>query len=179
MSKLLSSLGIRLLVWAVTTYLLWRFLGAIGIVVAAPLCGVLVARPIIELMSHARDSAKALAYNEIQGRHFEHRGFSLDVVEDDDHFRWISWRDVRKLVPGLPRPQVLEAQFPGEVRTESSAHEARIFAEALADYLAKSTEADSIKFRNWVQREVISPGEKVRARFGIKKRSPADTQSPE
>jgi hypothetical protein len=169
------SLALRFACCLLASWALWRAMGLSGLVVSAPLYGVLFARPIIDLLSAARHSVRAMALADIQGRHFAHRGYSLDVIEDDDHFRWIALEDVKKLLPGLPRPQALASRFPGRVRLGSPPRESRILAEALLDYLATSTEPDSIRFRIWLERVVIAPGATVRDRLGIRGRSPADS----
>jgi hypothetical protein len=172
MSEIVLSIAIRLLICSAASYALWRFMGLVGVVVSAPLFGVLLAKPMLELAGELRDSARTLVYAEIRGRNFEHRGMRLDVVEDDDHRRWISLKDVQKLIPGLPKPAVLRAQFPDGIRDDPSISEPRIAAEALLQYLAKSTEASSLRFRNWLEREVVLPSVKVRERLQVKDQLP-------
>jgi hypothetical protein len=174
MSNFASSLLLRLACCLAASWTLWQVMGPIGLVTTAPLYGVLLARPILELASRTRYLARQRVFTDIEGRHFVHRGLSIDIVEDDDHFRWIRLSDVKKLLPALPRQAVLEAQFPGQVRIDASAREARILAEALLAYLAKSTEPDSIRFRNWIERDVVVPGASVRRRRGNHRASPAD-----
>ena len=168
MPAVLASIAIRLLCCLAVSYGLWRFVGPVGLVVSAPLYGVLLAKPLFELFAETRAAAKTLAFSQIQGRNFEHRGFKLDIVEDDLHHRWINLKDVQKLIPTLPRPGVLQAQFPDDVQEDSKIHGQRINANALLLYLAKSTEPSSLRFRNWLEREVVLPGAKVRERLGIR-----------
>jgi hypothetical protein len=177
MPKILVSIVLRLTVCLGVCFALWRFMGAVGIAVSAPLFGVLLAKPLFELADEIRSSARTLAFSKVQGRNFEHRGFRIDVVEDDRHHRWISLKDVRKLIPSLPRPTVLQSQFPGGVQEDRAISGHRIQVEALIQYLAKSTEGDSIKFRNWLDRDVALPGAKVRERLGIKDPPPTAAES--
>jgi hypothetical protein len=176
MSQVLVSLALRLPVCMVVSFALWRFLGPIGLVVSAPLFGVLLAKPLFELADELRHSDKTLAYSAIQGRNFEHRGFRLDVAEDDRHHRWISVNDVRKLIPSLPKPAVLRSHFPDGVQEDRAISGHRIHDDALLEYLAKSTDANSLKFRNWLEREVALPGAKVRQRLGIRDQPPSSTE---
>jgi hypothetical protein len=176
MPQILASTALRLLVCVLVSFALWRFMGAIGLAVSAPLFGVLLAKPLFELADEFRGAAKTLAFAEIQGRNFEHRGFKLDIAEDDRHHRWVSIKDVRKLMPSLPRPAVLQAQFPDGVQEDPAISGHRIHADALHQYLAKSSEANSLKFRNWLEREVVLPGAKVRERLGIKDQPPAASE---
>lgn len=169
----LVSFGVRLSLCTAATYLLWRQLGPVGIAVAAPLFGFALARPILELIAESRAVAKRRAFSDIEGRHFEYRGLSLDVVEDEGHHRWISVNDVRKVIESLPRDPVLQKQFPGGVQDDPALGSKRIRADALRAYLGKATEADSVRFRNWLQREVVFPSAKVRQRLGIPDDAPA------
>lgn len=176
MPQVFASLALRLSVCLAVCFALWRFLGPIGLAVSAPLFGVLLAKPLFELADELRLSAKTLAYFEIEGRNFEHRGFRLDIAEDDRRHRWISINDVRKLIPSLPRPAVLRAQFPDGVQEDPAISGHRIHDDALLEYLAKSTDANSLKFRNWLEREVVLPGTQVRKRLGIREEPPSATE---
>jgi hypothetical protein len=178
MPRLLAIAGLRLLFCAVMAYVLWRLLGAVGLVVSAPLFGVLLARPILEMSAELRDSARTLAYSPVEGRHFEHRGFRLDIVEDDRHHRWVSVNDVRKVIAQLPREAVLLRQFPEGLRDDPAVRGQRIHADVLLAYLARSTEGDSVRFRNWLEREVVLPAAKIRQRLGIKDAVPSSTNPP-
>ena len=159
-------MGIRLLVCAVVTWLFWRWKGPFGLVFSAPLWGVALARPVIDLLSSTRRAAKAMAYARTEGRYFEHHGHAIDVVDDEDHFRWLSIADVRTIIPGLPRDAALQRQFPEGVRADRSLKGHRILAEALLDYLSKSTDSDTLRFRNWLEREVVKPAAIRRRRLG-------------
>lgn len=158
--------GVRFGVGCVAAYGLWRLFGPFGLVFSAPLFGVLLAKPIYELVGTLRDTAKGLAYAPVAGRHFEHRGIALDIVEDDRHHRWIRLQDVRKLIVALPRDAVLQRQFPDGLRTDGG-RGARIRADALLVYLARSTDADAVRLRNWLDREVVRPAARRRERAGV------------
>lgn len=177
MIRILASIALRSACCAVVAALLWRAMGLVGLVVSAPLAGVLLARPLLDLASELHASARQLAFGAIEGRHFEHRGIRLDVVEDPWHRRWIRIRDVQKLIPSLPRPAVLRARFPDGVHDDPAAPPPRIDADALLQLLADATAADSLRFRNWLEREVVLPGAKLRQRLGIRDPLPLATDS--
>ena len=155
---------LRLLACSAFTWLVWRWIGVASLVVCAPLFGVALARPVLELAEHTTLLAKRLGYRKINGRHFEHHGRSLDIVDDDEGYRWVSTADVRKVVSGLPGDAVLERLFPGDVRRDPAAGVPRLKAEALHACLDKATEAGTLKFRLWLQREVILPADLRRQR---------------
>lgn len=164
---MLVNVSLRLLACSAATYVLWRLLGPIGIAVAAPLFGFALARPIIDLISESNRAVKHLTFSGVEGRYFNHRGFSIDVAEDERHHRWLSVTDVRKVISALPRVAVLQRQFRQALLEDLKLRGHRIQADALLSYLGKSTDADSIKFRNWLEREVVFPAAMVRRRLGI------------
>jgi hypothetical protein len=178
MRRLLAVTGLRLLFCAAVAYVLWRLLGAVGLVVSAPLFGVLLARPLLELVAELRHSARQLAYSELEGRHFEHRGFSLSIVEDERHHRWVRVSDVRKVISTFPREAVLRQQFPEGLRDDAAARGPMIHADALLAYLARSTEPGSVRFRNWLEREVVFPAARIRQRLGIRDAVPSGSKQP-
>jgi hypothetical protein len=74
--------------------------------------------------------------------------------------------DVRKVLPALPREAVLQRQFPEGVHVAHGRAAGRISAEALQVYLSKSTAPEALRFRNWLDREVLRPAAIARGRHG-------------
>jgi hypothetical protein len=156
--------GLRLLACTAVTYLVWRRIGLIGVVVCLPLYGISLARPILDLLGGTREAARRLTFRAVDGRHYEHRGHMIDILEDEARHRWLRLADVRKVIPGLPSDPALRHQFPAGVQALAPSTALRIQAESLAEYLQKSTEPDSLKFKLWLEREVMFPARQVRAR---------------
>jgi len=161
---LAAVVALRLLACSAATWLVWRWIAFASLVVCAPLFGLALARPWLEIAEGAALLARRLGYRRINGRHFEHKGRSIDIAEDEQAYRWLKTQDVRKIVSGLPNDRVLERMFPGEVQQGPSTAVARMKAEALDAYLGKSSETGTLKFRLWLQREVILPAHKRRER---------------
>jgi hypothetical protein len=174
--RLLSTLAIRLLVCAALAYVLWRWRGEGGLVWAALPLALALPRPLLDLMGEFKALAHRRALAGVQGRHFQHRGIALDIAEDERHHRWIKVSDVRKLIPSLPREAVLREQFRHGLSGDAGTHDERIHAEALLAYLEKSTDAQSLKFRHWLRREVVFPATRMRERLGIRDEAPAENQ---
>ncbi|MDT9000308.1 hypothetical protein RQP53_13625 [Paucibacter sp. APW11] len=164
MAELLQRLALRLLLCLLPTYLLWRSLGAIGVVVGVPLFGLALATPLLDLMRQLRQQARAFSYRDIEGRHFAFRGQHLDIVDDAEHFRWIKLSDVRKLIQQLPGDETLCRLYPADVQSAAVARPARIRAEALHGYLAKASAPGNLKFKHWLEREVLFPASQRRTR---------------
>jgi hypothetical protein len=113
-----------------------------------------------------------MAFSPLEGRYFEHRGVPLDVAEDERHHRWVSVRDLRKLLRGLPRDAALKRLMPEALVVDARLRGLRIEAEALLALLRRSTDPDSLKLRNWLEREVVFPAATQRRRLGIRDEPP-------
>jgi hypothetical protein len=174
LSRLLSTLAIRLLGCAALAYVLWRWRGESGLVWAALPLALALPRPLLDIASEFKAMAHRRALAGVQGRHFQHRGISLDITEDERHHRWIKVSDVRKLIASLPREAVLREQFHQGLSGDAGTHDERIHADALLAYLDKSTDAQSLKFRHWLRREVVFPATRVRERLGIRDEVPTE-----
>ena len=156
------SILLRILACAGVTYLVWRQIGTVGVVTCAPLFGIALARPIMDFIGESVWFGRRLAMRDLEGRHFEYKGKLVDVVEDTDNYRWLRLDDIRHIVKGLPADQVLEKLLPkGLQRMEPSAYQ-RIKADALLDNLQKSTDPSTIRFKTWIEREVVFPARKQR-----------------
>ena len=162
MTRILLRIAFRLLLCCVATYALWLRLGTTGFAISAPIFGAALARPIIDLVAEFTAQARHAALADLAGRNYEFRGARLDIAEYDDGYRWISLRDVRKVLPAMPRDAVLRSRFPADLLHDEDLKGERIRAEALLDYLRKSMESDAIRFRNWLEKDVVFPAAKAR-----------------
>ncbi|WIT12342.1 hypothetical protein PFX98_01680 [Paucibacter sediminis] len=170
MRQLLLTIALRLLACAAVIYLQWRWLGPVGLVVGAPLLGVALARPILDLLGMARHKTTEVVYRDVSGRHFVHRGQMLDIADDAAQFRWLRISDVRKLIHGLPADQTLQQLRPDGVHLgEKNSQPARIQAEALLELLAKAQDPDTLKFKHWLAQEVVFPAAQRRERGRVGK----------
>ena len=163
----LVTFGLRIAACSVAAYVLWLALGAIGLAISAPLFGIALAKPLFELVAELRDTTKRMVFASVEGRHFEHRGHALDIIEDEQHHRWLKVGDVRKIIKSLPRGAVLQRQYPEGVHEDSGLGGHRILAAALLSYLSKSTEPDSLRFKVWLERNVVLPAANLRRRSAI------------
>ena len=168
MRSLLSTIALRVALCAAVTYVVWRLLGTVALVLCAPLLGIALARPILEVLGGLGRVSKQAALAGIAGRHYQHRGIPIDIVEDERHRRWIDLRDVRHVVEGFPRDSVIRNDYPDACRPDAHSKSQRMRADALHAYLRKSTDPASLRFRNWLAKEVLFPAERVRERLGIR-----------
>jgi hypothetical protein len=140
---------------AVVAWYAYKVFGIFAIVFAAPLLGVLLARPLIDFFAEAGYSGKSAALAELQGRFWSHKGQRVDIAKDDDEARWLLAAHVRKIVVGLPRDEVLAKQFGERTGVVEGVEGFRIRADALAEYLLKSQDNAGVRFKVWLDREVL------------------------
>lgn len=164
MAAILLRIGLRAILCALVTWWLYTKLGLVALPIGAPLLGAALARPIIDLVEAAHFTGKSHALADAQGRYWAHRGLRIDIAEDDEDARWLLLADVRKVLPGLPRDEVMQRRFGERVAALEPMPGTRIRADALADYLRKATDAPSLKFRTWLDREVMGGSRNPRAR---------------
>lgn len=160
MRALLPTIAIRLALCVALTWAVWQKFGIFAVLFCAPAFGVALARPLIDLVASSHGSAKAMALRKVQGRYYQHRGHGIDIAEDDEDYRWVLLADARKVVPGLPRDEVMQRQFGDRVGRLAASDAMRIRADALAEHLQKARDPDGVKFKVWLERDVIHPSGK-------------------
>lgn len=106
-------------------------------------------------------AVKALAYRDIEGRHFEFKGRPVMVREDLDGARWLRTRDIQKVLPAFPRDALLQRIFPDALGQAERKHGLFLKAQALDNYLRDNQDDTAIRFRNWLQRDVIFPAQRA------------------
>lgn len=143
--------------------LLWPVVGVWALLAAAAVGGVLLAQPLTELAGDIGRAMNHAALHDLEGRYYAHRGHRIDVVEDDEGRRWLRAADLRKVTPGLPADDRLQALFPAAVRRIGRLGHAYVEAEAVkAEVLARAQEPATLKLVHWVEREVAGPARRKR-----------------
>ena len=144
-------------------YAMWNWFGPIGLAFGMPVLA-LFAIPLVDIVASYPRFVSRLVLRKVEGRYVEYRGMSLDIVTDAAATCWVSTADVRKLVPGLPAEPVLSRLYPGQVKESGDPRQWRIGVEALALFLARSTDPDMTKFANWLDKDVARPARNRLAR---------------
>ena len=156
------SLAVGVALCAAVLYGFWRWQGALGLVYAAPVTAVL-ARPLVDLVTGFPRLATRLALRRYEGRHYAFRERRMDIHIDDDAVCWVRTDDARKIV-ALPADAVLSRLLPHACREGGDPLAWRITTDGLAEVLAKSSDAEVTKFRDWLERDVARPARNKLAR---------------
>lgn len=145
-------------------------LGPIGALLVSPLPAVLLARPILQLLSASAHQIKRQALHAL-GVHYAFRGVLIAVLEDDDQHRWVSLNAARVVLPSLPRDQVIGRLASSGVHEAGGAAGGFVRVDDLIALLSKSQAPDTVKFKTWLQRDVYFPSAAAR-RAGAAPASP-------
>ena len=174
MNKLRFSLGViaRLGAAAGFSYIAYKLGGGhkeglVLLVLSAPIWGVLLAKPILELVKSYVDFAKQQPYIPWQGHYYEFQGRQIRIFEDDG-LLWFVDRDVLRVLDKEPTSAMRIAY--GEVdykpigETGMMAFSDRVVVRVVS--LIRHPEAGKFKF--WIEREVIAPHHKKREIAGLR-----------
>ena len=151
------SLALRLALCVAATYFGWKFLGAVGLVLSAPVWGMAFTKPVARGLGKLYHLMRVAMYRSVQGHNYSYKGQSLAIVKDEDNCRWLRASDVRKVIEHFPRDESLLELFGEHAETRGEAPGVWIQAQALHSYLARSTTSQSIRFKVWLHGEVIFP----------------------
>jgi hypothetical protein len=143
-------------------YFGWHWFGAVGLVYAMPVLGIF-AKMIVEFLAWFPRFAARQALRKFEGRYFEFRGRRMDIHIDDDARCWVSTADARKIV-ALPADAVVNRVVPLHCRELGDPLQWRITPEGLAQFLARSTDAEVTRFCHWLEVDVARPARNRRAR---------------
>ncbi|NKE67862.1 hypothetical protein RAMLITH_18740 [Ramlibacter sp. RBP-2] len=162
-------MSVALLVAAALVWLLgWRSSAGLGLAVAvvltSPLVAVALAPLVASFLGASFRAVKEVACRDIQGNYFAYKGHRVRIQEDLSGTRWVRLRDIRDLVPDFPREQVLVRIAPDAIARPEGERELYFQASSLDGYLARSRSDATIRFRIWLQREVLAPAERASRR---------------
>jgi hypothetical protein len=154
--------------FCVTLFLLagWRW-GPFVLVWSSPLLAAAVCVPIMNLVAGLRQRVREHTWLPVHGHHYVYKGATIHVLEDDEHRRWVSLADVRKVVGVTASERALGATYPGRCE-QFTGSGCCLRDDALVEHLAKENNPDALRMRTWVERTIALPGRKVRSNLGIR-----------
>ena len=153
----------------VAFYFLTRsFLGPVVWVPLALLAGALFSRILIDFSAELGWHLRRKALEPMQGRFYSFQGITMQILECDDHCRWIRSKDIRHVLGRLPADATLQRLYPvGFARFGARAH-GYLRDDALLDYLVQAGVPQAIKFKVWAERNVAGPARKIREQKRIR-----------
>ncbi|TSA14871.1 MAG: hypothetical protein D4R79_02445 [Comamonadaceae bacterium] len=134
----------------------WLFLAFL----AAPL----FKRIVVDLLAELGWQIRRATLEPLHGSFYQFQNFQLQVVEDDDHCRWIPTEKVRQIVGQLASDEALAKLFPSGLQRLGDEQKGYLRDDALMAHLAGAHSSQGIKFKNWIERNVAFPARKIRER---------------
>lgn len=131
---------------------------------AKDMLGRLLGAPVIHAFGWIYDQLRERAYADLAGRHYQYKTNPIDIADGSGGARWLSVADVRRTIKGLPRFELLCRTCPDGVRVDDRGGFEQIEARALWALLAKAQDDETLRFRHWLQRQVIFPAQTQAAR---------------
>ena len=154
-------------------YVMYQFVGAIGVVLSAPVIGLAFTRLVIDAAAEMGWRMRSAVLAPLSGKHYVYMEYTLRIVEDDDFGRWMATDDVRRIVGTGATDKALAQTYPsGWQMWEGRAH---LRDDALVHYLGREPSSRAVKLRNWTERSIAFPARTERKRRGIYLRAPTLT----
>ncbi len=137
----------------------WIFLGA--------LAAQLFKRIVVDLLAEMGWQMRRAALEPLSGKHYQFQNFQFQVIEDDDHCRWIPTEKVREIIGQLASDEALVRLFPSGHQRLGDEKKGYLRDDALMAHLAGAHSSQAIKFKNWIERNVAFPARRIRQRKGV------------
>jgi len=162
MSDALVTIAIRLALCAAVLGGGWYVSGARGLLFASLPCGLLLARPLLELAIAVWQRLRHENWKALEGRHFAYKGRTVHVEEDAEHRRWIRLADVRAIAGFTASDAALKVTYPKAWSVRGKPPSLHLGDEALLVHLGKERSPEALRFTRWVEREIVFPARRQR-----------------
>lgn len=136
--------------------------GWIGFVLSIPLCGIALAKPLVELFGESIAWLSHQPLRQWEGRYYEFNGIQIRIYEDDDKL-WFVAKDVLRAtnLPAIPESFIATHSQGFKVLAGTSL--TCLDLDTLEKMLARSREYELERFILWGRREVETPWERKRS----------------
>lgn len=139
-----------------------RGVGAIGLLLGAPLVGKLLAPVVFDGLAFGYHTTRWLALHHLQGNYYAYRDTPIEVLEGDDGFRWLRVTDLRRILRDLPKDATLQLIEPERTERDESGKHLAMRSDALLHWLSKAHTDEHIRFKVWVERTIHHPSRAMR-----------------
>lgn len=150
------SFAIRLVLAFAVLWAVHHYIGLITMVIATPIAGALLAKPILEAGGNWLHWARKQPYAEWQGRYYEFAGTQIRIIEIGKEL-WVADADLLRVIgekPSLMLGSVYDSQDYGAI-PDSGLH--GFSPGGALKVLSASSHYESKRMLLWLQREVYKP----------------------
>ncbi len=147
---------------------LWRLNFGPAVLFIAGLAGLLLARPLMDLMIALWQAMRRSNWRELEGRHYAFKGRTVYVVQDADYQRWVRLADIRAIAGFTASDAALQVTYPAGWRLLGRPPAPHLSDEALLAHIAKERTPEAVRLRLWIEREIVFPARREREHHGIR-----------
>ncbi len=154
--QLFFSFSLRLCLAIAILWAVYHYIGLITMVIAAPIAGVLLAKPILEAGGSWFQWARKQPYAEWHGRYYEFAGTQIRIFEVDTEL-WIADADLLRVIGEKPTLMLGSVHAPHEYGEIPDTKLHGFSPAGAAKVLSASSHYESKRMLLWLQREVYKP----------------------
>ncbi len=167
MARLLARTAGAIAVCVGFYFLTRNLLGPVVWVMLALVIGVAFSRILIDALAELGWGMRVAALGKLSGHHYEYQKWDVQVWEDESHCRWVPTARIREIVGNLASDQALAQIYPSGWQALGNPPMGHLRDDALVIHLAQASLTPAIKFKNWAERNINFPAEKMRKRMGV------------
>ena len=141
--------------------------GVFGLLFTSPVFAAAIKRPLFAWVSNFRRKVLEQVWLPVHGQHYVFKNVTIQVLKDPDHRHWVRLADVQKVTGVTASERALKLAYSGRLKIIGKSAQTYIRDDALLAHLAKENKPTALRFRTWVDRNIVFPGRTVRQRLGI------------
>ena len=167
MRKLLGFPSVQIVLCVLVYVAVGLQFGALAWVIGAVALGVATSRSFINLAANFHQTSREHMWLPMHGVFYDYKGVRIEVLEDDDHCRWVKADDVRRTGAMKAPDRGLAATYPDAWQVVGKPPAGFLRDDALHAHLIKENRPESLRMAIWVDRNLVIPSKKVRSNLGI------------
>jgi hypothetical protein len=141
-----------------------HWIGKVWFVFISPVYAGAIARPLINLIANFRHGVRSAVWLPVHGTHYVFKDTTINVLEDDDNWRWLPLADVERVLGRKLNARLLGVTYPERLKKGGKPASMHMRDDALIEYLSKLSDPVALRFRTWVERSIALPARRMRQR---------------
>jgi hypothetical protein len=123
-----------------------------------------ISRPVINFLANFRHTVRAVVWLPLHGTHYVFKGTTIQVLEDEDNWRWLPLADAERVLGRKLNARVLAITYPQRLEMGGKPVRMHMRDDALIEHLSRLSDPMALRFRTWLERSVALPARRIRQR---------------
>lgn len=136
------------------------YAGVAGMVMTSPLFAAWFLKPLLAFGVGGWRRIRRAVWMPVHGQHYVYQGVTLHLLADSQGAQWIALRDVQTVVGATAPERSLQLTYPGKLVPMGKPAHMHMQVDALVTYLAKQNNPVCLRFKVWVDRNIVFPARK-------------------